>query len=315
MLRTARFLPAAAVAAAAALALSACGESAAADSAAEGSGDSDTLVFASIPEEESSSLEQNWAKVIEVIEEETGKAVEVQSATDYAAVIEAQRAGKVDIAAYGPFSYVTAADSGIEMDILGAGVEEAGGEPGYQSYGIVPADSDISDLAGFKGKKVCFVDPTSTSGYLYPSAGLIENDIDPENDVEATFAGGHDASALSVADGTCDAGFAYDSMVDSKLIESGQLEEGALKTVWKSETIAGSPVVASHTLDEDLRTQLKEIFESELTVDALVESGHCDSAEDCELPEGNWGYKPVEDSFYDGVRKVCEVTESESCVS
>ena len=32
----------------------------------------------------------------------------------------------------------------------------------------------IKDIEGFAGKKVCFVDLASTSGYLYPSAGLIE---------------------------------------------------------------------------------------------------------------------------------------------
>ncbi|WP_029088054.1 phosphate/phosphite/phosphonate ABC transporter substrate-binding protein [Brevibacterium album] len=301
---------------AAVLALSACGESAAGAGAggSEG-GNPDTLVLAAVPSEESTSIEQQYEHVIAAIEAETGKEVEMQNATDYAAVIEAQRAGQVQLAAYGPFSYTSAVDSGVGSDILGVAIEEEGAEPGYKSYGIVPEGSDITSLEDYAGKNVCFVDPTSTSGYLYPSAGLIEAGIDPEADIEATFAGGHDASALAVADGTCDAGFAMESMVDTTLPDSGQLAGGDLVKVWESEVIAGSPVVASDTLDEELRTQLAELFETRINVPALVEAGICDDEESCVLPEESWGYAPAEDDYYDGVRSVCEVTESESCVS
>ncbi|GAA4283014.1 phosphate/phosphite/phosphonate ABC transporter substrate-binding protein [Brevibacterium daeguense] len=300
-----------AASAAAVLSLAACGGSA---DASTGGSDSETLTFASIPSEESSSITEEYATVIEVIEAETGATVEMQNATDYAAVIEAQRAGQVQIARYGPFSYVTATDSGVESEILGVPVDTPDEEPGYRSYGIVPAGSDIKSLEDFEGKNVCFVDPTSTSGFLYPSAGLIEAGVDPENDVNQTFAGGHDASALSVADGTCDAGFAFDTMVDTELIESGQLEEGALEVIWESETIAASPTVVSTDVSDELREQLHDIFINKLNVDWLTENGYCDDAASCGLP-GEYGYTQVEDDFYDGVRKVCDITEAESCVS
>ncbi len=297
---------------AALVALASCGSSAA-DTAGDDSG-SDTLTFASIPSEESSSIAEELAVVIDVIEDETGMAVELQNATDYAAVIEAQRAGEAELASYGPFSYVTAVDSDVAVDILGVPIDTPDEDPGYRSQGIVPAGSDITSLADFKGKNICFVDPTSTSGYLYPSAGLIEAGVDPEQDLNATFAGGHDASALSVADGTCDGGFAHDGMIDEDLVESGQLDDGALEVIWESETIAASPTVVSSDVDEDLKTQLDDIFTNKLNVDWLIENGYCDSAEACELP-GEYGYTTVEDDFYDGVRKVCDITESESCVS
>ncbi len=35
----------------------------------------------------------------------------------------------------------------------------------------------VSTPADFKGRKVCFVDPGSTSGFLYPTAGLIESKV------------------------------------------------------------------------------------------------------------------------------------------
>ena len=274
----------------------------------------ETLVFAQIPSESAQGIAENNAAIIEAIEQTTGFDVEIQQVTDYAAVIEGLRAGQIQLAAMGPFSYMVAKDSGAGVAPLGALVDDPQQEPGYKSYGIVPAGSDITDLQGFAGKTVCFVDPTSTSGFLYPSAGLLDLDIDPESDVTPIFAGGHDASALSVADGTCDAGFAYDTMVTTQIIDSGSLKEGDLEVVWESETIAGSPYVASDTLPADLIEQLKDIFANALNVPALVESGICTSAADCQLPEeSEYGFIPVEDSLYDGVRAVCATTKAAAC--
>lgn len=276
----------------------------------------ETLTFAQIPSESATGIAEDNAAIIATIEQELGVEVELQEATSYAAVIEAIRAGQVDIAGMGPFSYVVAADSDAGVIPLGTLADSADETPGYQSYGIVNPDSGITDIAGFAGKNVCFVDPTSTSGYLFPSAGLLEEDIDPETGVTPIMAGGHDASALSVADGTCDAGFAYDTMVTEELIESGQMAEGDVEVVWESEVIPASPYVASTQLPEDLQQELLRIFEENLNIPAMVEAGICASEAECLLPEGSeYGFIPVEDSFYDGIRAVCEVTKSESCVA
>jgi phosphonate transport system substrate-binding protein len=47
---------------------------------------------------------------------------------------------------------------------------------------------------------------------------------------------------ISVANGDCDAGFAFDSMVTELLPERGEIEEGEIKIVWESPIIAGSPM-------------------------------------------------------------------------
>ncbi len=297
------------------LAVAACGQSAD-TGAGEAGAERGTLVFAAVPSEQSTTLQQDYAAVIAMLEKETGMKIEFQNATAYAAVIEGMRAGQIDIAQYGPFSYVLAKNQSAGITPIAASVEEKGGEPGYQSYGITAAGSDITDLAGFADRKVCFVDPNSTSGYLYPTAGLIEAGVDPVNGLTPTFAGGHDASALAVASGQCDAGFAYDEIVDVKLIETGQLQNGQLRTVWKSETIAGSPMAVSGDLDPQLRQSIAAALTQKANVDYLAANGFCPSVEDCKVgEEGGWGYVPVDDKFYDGVRKVCEVTKAESCTS
>jgi phosphonate transport system substrate-binding protein len=304
----------AAVACAALLALTACGESAVSSPASSGGGD--TLVFASIPSEDSTSLQQSYAPVLAMLERETGTTIEFQNATDYAAVIEGMRAGQIDIALLGPFSYVLAKGQDPGITPIAAVVDAPGDQPGYRSYGITAAGSDITDLAGFAGRTVCFVDPNSTSGYLYPTAGLIQAGVDPATGITPVFAGGHDASALSVASGQCDAGFAYDQIVDRQLVDSGQLQPGQLRVVWRSETIAGSPITVASGVDPQRRQVIAEAFTQKANVDHLAANGFCATAADCTIgEEDGWGYAAVDDALYDGVRRVCEVTRAESCTS
>ncbi len=276
----------------------------------------DTLVFGAVPSEESTSLEQSYEPIIAVLEEELGIDIEFTQATDYAGVIEGQIAGNVDLAQYGPFSYAIAVANGAEIRPAGAMIDEEGAEPGYVSYGITAGDNaEVDSIEDFAGKTVCFVDPASTSGFLYPSAGLIEAGIDPDADITPTFAGGHDASVISVANGDCEVGFAFDAMVDTILVEEGTIEEGAVKTVWESEVIAGSPLAVRTTLPESLVTEIDRIIVELANEDYLLEAGLCgEGATECELTdEGVWGYAAVDDAFYDGVRAVCEATKAESC--
>jgi phosphonate transport system substrate-binding protein len=273
------------------------------------------LVFGAVPSEESSSLVESYEKILAVLEQQLGIEVEFFQATDYAGIIEGQVSGRVDLAQYGPFSYVLAGIRGASLEVAGVMTDGPDIEPGYQSYGITLAtNSAVNGIEDFAGKTVCFVDPASTSGFLYPSEGLLSAGIDPESGVTPIFAGGHDASVLAVANGDCEVGFAFDAMVDKNLIESGDIEEGEIKTVWKSEVIAGSPLAMQAGLPQTLKDEIRRVITEEANVDALVASGICDSVENCGLTDEKvWGYVYKDDSFYDGVRKVCEVTGSSKC--
>ncbi len=307
-----RLLTAAAGVSCLALSLAACGQSAAAP--AGNSGAKDTLVFASVPSEESTDLQSQFDGIIKMLEKETGKKITFTQATDYASVIEGQRASKIDIAVYGPFSYVIAKDGGVQVEPIGAMVDKEGAKPGYESYGWTKTDSPIADIKDFKGKKVCFVDVTSTSGYLYPSAGLLAVGIDPKTGVTPIMAGGHDASLLSVASGQCDAGFAFDTM-QATMVAKGQLKAGQLKHVWTSEMIAGSPAVMNTaTIDADTQAKIKEAFKTKANKPALVAGGFCADEKSCKLPEDTgWGFTPVTDADYNGIREVCDLTKADAC--
>jgi phosphonate transport system substrate-binding protein len=90
------------------------------------------LTFAVVPAENASGVSDRFAPFVDYLSKELGVPVKLRIANDYAAVIEGQRAGNIQIAYYGPASYSTA-------------------------Y-----------LTGVKGKTIGFVDPNSTSGYNAP---------------------------------------------------------------------------------------------------------------------------------------------------
>ena len=298
---------------AAAMLLAACGQSAV--SGGGNARDSDELVFAAIPAENSASLQQSYQGVIDLLQRATGKTVRFQQATTYAAVIEAQRSGKVDIAQYGPLSYVLARNAGVRASAVAAQAQQKDVPPGYRSYAVVRSDSPIRDLSSARGKKVCFVDPNSTSGNLYPRAGLVDAGVDPGADITPVMAGGHDASALGVATGQCDIGFAYDSMVDTQLIQKGQLKPGQLRTVWKSDLIAGSPVAVGDDLDPGLKDTITRVFQQQANADYFAANGLCEPGACVVNDAGGWGYAAVDDAFFDAVRHVCDVTKSDQCTS
>ena len=305
-------------------ALTACGESAADEDGGAENGDAeasensdDVITLTGVPAEDATHLEAGFELLMEVLEEETGREVEFSEVTDYNAVIESLIAGQADMAIGSPFTYVRAGDQGAEVELLGGRVEEQGEEAGYVSYALVPSGSDIEDLEDVEDGSACYVEQGSTSGYLYPSAGMIEAGLNPMEDVEPQFPGSHDGAVLAMLDGQCDVAFAYDSMVTTLLPDRGELEEEDYEIIWESPMIPAAPIfMNAETLDEELQEQLSGIFSDELiNVDNLVEAGYCDSAEECSLPEGSYEYTPVEDDLYDGIREVCEITEAEACNS
>jgi phosphonate transport system substrate-binding protein len=309
---THRYLAALFAAAVALLMTSGCNQNVA-DGGAGGKGEnSRVLVFASLPSQRLATVQQSHQPIVEMLKKETGREVRFQTGTDYVAVIEGLRDGKIDVAALGPLSYVLAKQQGAQITAVAARVDEKGKAPGYQAYGITWTGSSIKALADFRGKKICFVDRISTSGYLYPRVGLLAMGIEPERDTVPIFAGRHDASVLAVANRQCDAGFALDTVVDRQLIEQGQLQPGQVTTVWKSEIIPGPPLVIANHLPPELRQQLTTALQDKANADYLRANGFCQG--ECAIADGNaYGYQPTDDADYNGVRDICSVVQNDSC--
>lgn len=304
-----RALPVLAGAAILALGLAACSGSAeatgasGADASSAAGGfavDENTLVFGVVPD--SVDTETNYQPLMDYIAEITGKTVEYHESTDYAALIEAAVAGKVDVASFSGFTYVTATNNGAKLTPISSIVTEEGQEPGYYSQAIVPADSDISSIEDFAGKKVCFVDPSSTSGYLFPSYNLLEAGIDPKTDITPVFAGKHDVSVQKVGESVeCEVGFAEDSEVE---------KSDAVKVIDET-MVPGAPLVYSSTLPDDVAQELIDGL-SEITIDDIIAAG-IEGADTDAFRSVFYATKPVDDAYYDLIRDICKETEAEQC--
>jgi len=263
--------------------------------------------FAAVPAEQDAQLTESYRVTTEILKAELGVDVEFFQAADYAGVIEALIADRVELAQFGPFSYVLAIARGAEATAVGVMTGAPDEEPGYQSYLVARADNtEINTIQDIKGKNVCLVDPASTSGYLVPFALMLDEGLNPEEDINIILAGGHDTSVIEVAAGTCDAGFAFDDMVDSLLIERGEIEAGEMKIVQKSFIIAGSPMAMRTGLPASLQEAITDVIQNKVNVDWAVDNGYCPSVDDCSLSdEAIWGYAARDDSFYDGIRTLC----------
>lgn len=262
--------------------------------------DANTLVFGVVPD--SVDTETNYTPLMDYIEKQTGKKVEYHESTDYAALIEAANAGKIDVASFSGFTYVTAVNQGAKLTPVSSIVTEKGAEPGYFSQAIVPKGSDIKDIAGMKGKKVCFVDPSSTSGYLFPSYNLLKADIDPKKDITPVFAGKHDVSVQKTAEGVeCEAGFAE----DSEVVKSDKV------TVIGETKVPGAPIVVSSVLPKDVQAKLTSTLK-EVSIDQIIAAG-IKNADSEAFRSVFHETKPVTDAYYDTIRDICKTTNATQC--
>lgn len=179
-------------------------------------------------------------------------------ATDYNGVIEALRSKKLDIALLGPFSYALATTvAGVEAFAL---METDKQGPTYRALIIARKDHGVSNLKDLRGKTFAFVDPSSTSGHLFPKAGLIKAGYDPDTYFSRViFSGGHDASAIAVQNGKVDAAAIADALLDTAY-SRGMVKQDEVSVIWTSEPIPGAPIVYRRDLPADLKAQIRAAF-------------------------------------------------------
>lgn len=153
-------------------------------------------------------LMEDVKPVVTYLQATLGVKVRAFAATDYAAVVEALRGETADIGFMGPLQYVIAHDQAGAYPVLG---EIYNGSATYVSRIFVRKDSGIRSLAGLRGKTMAFVDPISSSGYMYPldafrDAGLIEKRDDADRFFKRIyFAGGDEQAIRAVYNGFVDA--------------------------------------------------------------------------------------------------------------
>lgn len=156
-----------------------------------------------VPSMEASTVVTSGEAIANWMHEETGYYFKVAVPTSYAAVIEAIGAYQADVAWLASFAYVLAHEKyAAEVKFMTV----RNGLNTYRGQFVARTDSKIDSLAHIAGKIIAYTDAASTSGYIYPSAILKREGIEP---AKYTFAGGHPQSIAAVYNGTADVGCTY----------------------------------------------------------------------------------------------------------
>src|SRR6266436_8075908 len=129
------------------------------------------LRVALLPDENAATLIQNAQPLKAYLEKELKKDIELIVTTDYSSMIEAMRFGRIEIAYFGPFSYVLAKSKAHEIEPFAVGIER--GSPTYNSVVVVQVGGPVASVADIRGKDFGFGDQASTSSHLIPRVLMI----------------------------------------------------------------------------------------------------------------------------------------------
>jgi phosphonate transport system substrate-binding protein len=217
------------------------------------------LTVGLIPSEDSRAMIAQSKAMMDKLSEALGMPVKPFVAADYNGVIEALRSKRLDVAYLGPFSYVLGATV-ADIEAFAVAETKKAGRTSYQSYIITHKDSGIKTVADLKGKNFAFVDPSSTSGHLFPKAGLIKAGFNPDRDFgRIIFSGSHDSSAIAVQNKKIDAAAVADRILEAAFTK-GIAKREDIVIVWKSDPIPESPTVWRKDLPEDLKKRIQAAF-------------------------------------------------------
>ncbi len=166
------------------------------------------LVMVFVPSRETDVVLTSGQLLGRMLSVSIGIPVEAVVTTSYTAAVEAMCAGRADIGALNPFSYVLAHEKcGVEV----AAISVRFGLPYYRAQISVRADANINRIEDLRGKRFAFVDPASTSGYLFPAAMLKKAGFDPDKFFSQTvFAGSHPNVILAIYRGQVDGGSTFE---------------------------------------------------------------------------------------------------------
>lgn len=250
------------------------------------------------PFENAQEVMKKAQPIVQLLGRELKMPVKPFVAGDYPGVVEAMRAGRLDVAFYSPTALVMAERIAGAKVILKSLYNK---RANYYSAIITRKDSGITSLAQLRGKTFSFVDPGSTTGGVYPKLMLLNAGLNPERDFKAVVnAGGHDASILAVYNRKVDAGAAYANDTKEDDVPWKHVlgaNAGMIRVLAYSKPIPNGAVAVSKNLDPKLTARIRSTF---LNLDKTAK-GRTELAKmfliQGFLPATSADYAPVREAF------------------
>ncbi|MFZ5824088.1 MAG: phosphate/phosphite/phosphonate ABC transporter substrate-binding protein [Bacillota bacterium] len=229
------------------------------------------LVIGFVPSSDAAGIETKVQPMSDYLSKELGVPVTTFVGTNYVGVVEAMGSKQVDVGFLNPLSYVLAHnDYGVKPILKSV----RRGSFRYRAQLTVRAEDKIpkcdtkkdptckDTFAALKGKKVAFVDPASTSGYLYPASFMKNAGINIEKGQhfsDTTFAGSHDNAIKAVYNKTVDASWTFEDARDRVSKEFADVKE-KLAVVAYTDWIPNDTVSVRKDLPQDLAVKLQVAF-------------------------------------------------------
>jgi phosphonate transport system substrate-binding protein len=218
--------------------------------------DPQTLKVALLPDENASTIIKNNQGLKDYLEAQLGKKIELIVTTDYSSMIEAMRHGRLDLAYFGPLSYVLARQ---KSEIEPFAALKVKGSTTYQSVVIANISSGVKAIGDIKGKNMAYGDKVSTSSHLIPKSVLAEQGLNAGRDYEEHFVGSHDAVAMAVQNGHAQAGGLsrpiFESLVERKIVSLDRV-----KVLQYSKPFPQYPWTMRSNLKPELKEKIRSAF-------------------------------------------------------
>lgn len=269
------------------------------------------LTIQFVPSQNANTLEAKAKPLEKLLSDELDIPVKVSVSTNYNTIVEAMKSKKVDVGFLPPTAYTLAHEQKAADVLLQAqrfGVKEDGSNTdelvdSYKAQFIVKKDSDIKSLKDMKDKKIALQDVSSTAGYTYPVAELLDEGIDPKKDMQITNVKGHDQAIIALLNDDVDVAVTFQDA--RNIVKNDQPDVFKDTEIVKlTEDIPNDTISVRSDMDEEWRKKLQKAFKDI----AKTDEGHKIVSE----VYSHEGYVESEDSKFDIVREYGEkVNENE----
>jgi phosphonate transport system substrate-binding protein len=226
-------------------------------------GDLERLTFGLVPPPSFSGLESRLRPLLRWVGERAGVSLVHRQVSSYDDLVRGLREGKIDVAWLPPIPFARLDAEGVVRVLVCA---ERGGQDAYVSVLFARADSGLTLLTDVRGKRVGWVDPLSTTGYVVPRMRLALRF--PEGAAifaSESFFGSHAAVVRAVLDGAVDVGASYGGFSERGELVRGAFEDfggrsSDLRVVEAFGAIPPDVIAVRSSLDPKVEEKLGESF-------------------------------------------------------
>ncbi|MGH8355182.1 MAG: putative selenate ABC transporter substrate-binding protein [Pseudomonas sp.] len=215
----------------------------------------DVLRVSAIPDEAPTELLRKFKPLGAYLEQQLGMQVEFVPVADYAAVVEALAADRLDMAWLGGFTFVqTRLKTGNAIPLVQREQDQK-----FTSQ-FITANPAVKSLQDLKGKTFAFGSVSSTSGSLMPRYFMLKDGIKPEEFFSrVAFSGAHDATAAWVQAGKVDGGV-LNASVWQKLVDAGKVDTAKVRVFATTPPYYDYNWTVRGNLDPALTAKIKAAF-------------------------------------------------------